>query len=264
MDRSGDVVTFNGTSWSSSEAFDATRAIEGISCPTTTFCMAVDGSGYVLDSTPDTTVSQLAWDTAGSLPLVLSDGTNDYLYGPQDTPVESITLSSSTPLFLSYDATDDTWTAASASGTSTSFWGYDAYGSLAFGTPPTGFPFGYAGQYADEVSGLSDMRARWYEAGTGEFTTVDPAVSNTDQPYEYAGDDPVNESDPTGLYSCGSKPAGFIVNRYSRGSANYTLVCGTAAYGIRHIQGRGHFAGDVTNVVRNQLIRVTIARGRSK
>ena len=59
--------------------------------------------------------------------------------------------------------------------------------------------FGYAGQYTDATTGLSDMRARWYAPGTGEFTSVDPALAETGQPYEYAGDDPVNGWDPSGL-----------------------------------------------------------------
>jgi hypothetical protein len=40
--------------------------------------------------------------------------------------------------------------------------------------------------------------ARWYDPGTGEFTSVDPDLAETDQPYAYAGDDPVNSSDPNG------------------------------------------------------------------
>jgi len=43
-----------------------------------------------------------------------------------------------------------------------------------------------------------NLDARYYDPGTGEFTSVDPALSSTDQPYIYAGDDPVNNSDPTG------------------------------------------------------------------
>jgi len=89
-------------------------------------------------------------------------------------------------------------------------------------------------------------------ANTYDFASVPPV----------AGDDPVNDSDPTGLYDCSGKSAGYIVNRYSRGSARYTLVCGTSQYGIRHIQDRGHFGGNVSSVVRNELIPATIARGR--
>jgi hypothetical protein len=40
--------------------------------------------------------------------------------------------------------------------------------------------------------------ARWYDPGTGEFMSVDPDLAETDQPYAYASDDPVNEGDPSG------------------------------------------------------------------
>ncbi len=44
--------------------------------------------------------------------------------------------------------------------------------------------------------------ARWYDPGTGEFMSVDPDVAETGQPYAYAGDNPVNASDPSGLHKC--------------------------------------------------------------
>jgi hypothetical protein len=51
----------------------------------------------------------------------------------------------------------------------------------------------------DTVSGLYYLRARWYDPATGQFISVDALVGITDQPYEYAGSDPVNLTDPTGL-----------------------------------------------------------------
>jgi RHS repeat-associated protein len=41
--------------------------------------------------------------------------------------------------------------------------------------------------------------ARYYDPSSGEFLSIDPAVGLTEAPYFYAGDDPVNEGDPTGL-----------------------------------------------------------------
>jgi hypothetical protein len=40
---------------------------------------------------------------------------------------------------------------------------------------------------------------RYYDPATGQFLSVAPLVGVTSQPYEYAGDNPVNGSDPTGL-----------------------------------------------------------------
>jgi hypothetical protein len=41
---------------------------------------------------------------------------------------------------------------------------------------------------------------RYYDPTTGQFLTVDPMVEETGQPYAYTGDDPVNETDPLGLW----------------------------------------------------------------
>lgn len=46
---------------------------------------------------------------------------------------------------------------------------------------------------------IERLRARWYQAQTGGFTARDPDFAGTDTAYTYAGDDPVNEADPSGL-----------------------------------------------------------------
>jgi RHS repeat-associated protein len=199
-DASGNVLTFNGTSWSDPTNVDPSHTTSAISCPTTTFCVVSDTTGYATLWAPPAAnpVSQLTWDTDDSLGLMLSDGTYDYLYGPGMTPVEGINLSSGTPTFMTYTPADSTWLITNAAGDETAFYGYDAFGNLAFGTPTTAF--GYAGQYLDSASGFSNMRARSYDAQDGSFTTRDPAFSSTDTAYTYAGGDPVNEADPSGLY----------------------------------------------------------------
>ena len=59
--------------------------------------------------------------------------------------------------------------------------------------------FLYDGQYLDTTSGLYYLRARWYDPATGQFTSVDALVALTGEPYSYAGGNPVNGSDPSGL-----------------------------------------------------------------
>jgi hypothetical protein len=41
---------------------------------------------------------------------------------------------------------------------------------------------------------------RYYDPATGQFVSVDPMVNETNQPYAYAGDDPVNGVDPSRLF----------------------------------------------------------------
>jgi RHS repeat-associated protein len=100
-----------------------------------------------------------------------------------------------------YEPSDSSWLVTSTAGTQLSFYRYDAFGNLALGTPAS--PFGYAGQYSGTSPnpGLDNMRARWYDPQTGGLTTRDPDFSATDQAYAYAGGDPVDGSDPSGLCS---------------------------------------------------------------
>jgi RHS repeat-associated protein len=59
-------------------------------------------------------------------------------------------------------------------------------------------------QYADGASGVVNDGAQFYNPETGGFTSRDPAFAETDTAYTYAGDDPVNEGDPTGDCTSGS------------------------------------------------------------
>ena len=59
-----------------------------------------------------------------------------------------------------------------------------------------------AGPRVDPNTGLIYLHARYYDPATGQFITSDPLEAVTQRPYSYAGDDPVNETDPSGL-ACG-------------------------------------------------------------
>jgi RHS repeat-associated protein len=63
--------------------------------------------------------------------------------------------------------------------------------------PDHGGPL-FDGQYTNTDTGLIYMRARVYDPSTAQFLTVDPAVGTTRAPYNYAGDNPLNEADPSG------------------------------------------------------------------
>ncbi|OUD03132.1 Wall-associated protein [Streptomyces swartbergensis] len=60
-------------------------------------------------------------------------------------------------------------------------------------------PFRYSGAYHDPT-GLYKMGHRYYDPQLGRFTQPDPSGQEKN-PYLYAGGDPINNSDPTGLFS---------------------------------------------------------------
>jgi RHS repeat-associated protein len=76
---------------------------------------------------------------------------------------------------------------------------YDAYGNLLGKTGTVANPFGYAGQYTDSESGLIYLRARYYDPSTAQFTSRDPLVAFTHEPYVYVYDNPLNGAGRTGL-----------------------------------------------------------------
>lgn len=60
------------------------------------------------------------------------------------------------------------------------------------------------------------MRARWYDPAARRFASQDPiGLAGGINPYAFGGNDPVNMSDPTGLY------CQVTYNRYSDGSLRY-------------------------------------------
>ena len=62
-----------------------------------------NGDGLRMSDTPaatSPTTQQFTWDVSQSVPSLLADGTDSYLYGPNGTPVEDATTSTSTDTYL--------------------------------------------------------------------------------------------------------------------------------------------------------------------
>jgi hypothetical protein len=61
VDNAGNVLTYNGTSWSSADNIDGTTALTGVSCAITKFCVAVDSAGNAF------TYDGTAWSSADDI-----------------------------------------------------------------------------------------------------------------------------------------------------------------------------------------------------
>ncbi|MGH3577795.1 MAG: RHS repeat-associated core domain-containing protein, partial [Mycobacterium sp.] len=149
---------------------------------------------YLLDG------DQVVTDTIGST-------TNQTLFGPgTDHP-----LARNGEYFLPNHESSTT-ALTNGSGSVTQSYSYGPFGNL-LNAPTDSNPFQYTGRENDG-DGLLYYRARYYNPGWGRFVSADPAgFGGGINPFVYAGNDPVNSGDPTGLemsdekYYTGQEPA---------------------------------------------------------
>ena len=191
----------------------------GVSCanpnPSYSTTYRYNGEGLRTSETSPSGIEQFTYNVESSVPQLLMDGSNAYIYGPQGTPlgsapVEQVSLSapnSQSSVTYLYSDPEGVRLTFNSTGTITAGASYNAYGNVVAGGLSSVTPFGYAGGYTDPT-GLIYFVNRYYDPSTGQFLSVDPLVGITDQPYEYAGGDPVNGSDPLGLWWC--MPQGFV------------------------------------------------------
>jgi len=85
---------------------------------------------------------------------------------------------------------------------------YDVNGDWIPATNPAAIDqlFYYTGQEWDKDAKLQNSNARWYDPRMGRFLGEDPTGFDAGDPnfYRYAGNDPVNYTDPTGLSQAGN------------------------------------------------------------
>ena len=179
--------------------------------PTINAAYTYNGDGLRMSETVGASTAAFTWDSTPSIPRIIYDSANYYIYGPDGAPIEQIT-----PAGPNYFVTDDVGSTRLLLNPDGSVGA--TYGTSAFGAHPTHTgslttPIQYAGSYTDPASGLLYMVNRSYDPVTSQFTTMDPALASTGIAYAYAGDNPINGGDPAGLFGWAHffKTAGTIL-----------------------------------------------------
>jgi RHS repeat-associated protein len=157
-----------------------------------------DGDGLRVTATYGGSSQDFVWNDVSLLPQVLMDSGDAYIYTGGVAPAEQVNLATGAITYLVTDSLGSVRGAVSNSGSLTGTTSYDAWGNPQTpGGLTTATPFGYAGGYTD-TDGLVYLLARYYDPAAGQFTSVDPALAQTGQPYAYADGNPVMNTDPTG------------------------------------------------------------------
>lgn len=159
---------------------------------------AYNGDGLRTSKTVNGATEGFSWNLISPVPLLLQDAGTAFLYGPGDILIEQV-APSGTPTYIHQDEVGSTRLLTDSAGNVAGTYSYSAYGSLTAHTGTAGSPIQFAGEYVDSETGFVYLRARYYDPATAQFISADPYAALTRQPYAYAGDSPLNGTDPSGL-----------------------------------------------------------------
>lgn len=178
---------------------------------TTTF--AYNGDDDRVSSTANGKTNRWLNDVVADLPVILRETTTgsgstqqvDYTWGDELLSQEAIQGSGGWRALLP-DGLGSIRALTDSQGQITDTLDYDAFGNSRALNPKRASTFGFAGEPTDPTTGFSYLRARYYDPSVGRFTARDdlvqggPGTQGFDR-YTYAGNNPVNWTDPSGHLS---------------------------------------------------------------
>ncbi|MFG3002227.1 DUF6531 domain-containing protein [Streptomyces sp. NPDC048340] len=191
--------------------YDPVGRIKTAKIAADTYAFGYDSDGNRTTTSKNGTLTGTSrWDINNPLPQLATD-TNaagallgDYQYDPDGT-ARSMDRTTG-KYYFTQDRQHSVSTVYDAAGTDNYRYTYDSWGKTTGTATVTGgqtSPFGYTGQYKDQT--LPDrlqLRARSYDPAQQRFTTTDPVPAPLASPnhsaYNYADNDPLNLSDPSG------------------------------------------------------------------
>jgi RHS repeat-associated protein len=118
------------------------------------------------------------------------------------------------------------------SGATVNSYTYDPYGQPT-ATETIAQPFGYTSGYHDATTGLLKLGARYYDPTLARFTQPDPSGKEPNT-YNYASCNPVNSTDPSGLFGWGDAWNGLVA---AAGVVGDCITGGTFLGGIAALAG---------------------------
>jgi RHS repeat-associated protein len=188
-----------------------------------------NGYGVRATATTGGSTDAFTWNAVSQIPQLIMDSGRAYIYGNGLAPAEQVDLTTGAATYLVTDALGSVRGTVGSTGVLTGTTNYDAWGNPGTNGGLTGTtPFGFAGAYTDQT-GLLYLLSRYYDPQVGQFTSVDPLLSKTAQPYAYAGGNPITNTDPSGK--------GFYDWAYWGG---YSTAKGLIPGGTLFVNFRGH------------------------
>jgi RHS repeat-associated protein len=210
-DKDGNQLSAGSNTYQWNAADEMTQAATSSG----TFTYTYDSGGNLSATRKSGILSQTAvWDINAPLPLAAEQQnsagatTADYTYQP-DGALATMKTSAGTYQAITDQVGSVTGVTSSSAAqvTSTTYAPFGAPTTTGTAAPSIGFADSYT---QPGGTSLDDMRARDYNPATGDFTSADPLLATTGQPYAYADGNPVSLSDPSGLISWGFCLSGLL------------------------------------------------------
>lgn len=226
-DRTQAVMTTAGGSSTTTYGYNDRNELESANGPSGLVTYTVDGDGLRQSRTDSAGLQKFLWDTSSSIPLLLSEGADSYIYGPTASPIAQVDGAGSVE-YLHGDNLGSVRTVTNSSGDVVSTSSYDAYGQRDGHSGSSNCAIGFTGNWTDSATSLVYLRARDYDPATSQFLSRDLLVALTAQPYAYAHNNPLLEVDLLGLDG-GS--VGEIAGWISFGAGIAGLICDATGVG---------------------------------
>ncbi len=189
-------------------AYDQAGNLLGVTPPTgPAITYLVDGNNNRVGKRVGGTLVQGFLYQRGLRPIAELDGAgaivSRFVYGTRDNLPEYLVKAGVTYRILTDHVGSPRLVVNTVTGAIAQRMDYDAFGNVTADSNPGFQPFGFAGGLYDRDTRLVRFGARDYDAQAGRWTAKDPLLFFGGDPnlYAYAGNDPVNERDPSGLQS---------------------------------------------------------------
>jgi RHS repeat-associated protein len=224
-------------------AFDQSNRLKTatVSGSTETYQYGADGLRFSRQIGTGTPIRYVS-DVGKSLPVTIDDGTRKYVYG-----IGLVYAVTGTTVEAYHTDRVGSVRAITTNGAVVATYRTDDWGNVLSQTGSSSQPFGFIGELRDG-SGLTYLRARYYDPSLGRFTTRDPLSGWAWLPpslnrYAYARNGPSVYLDPTGLFTIGLC-LGVDFNFFGiGGEGQFCLVASTSLeVGLTWSRGGGFIA----------------------
>ncbi len=228
-DADGNLASATGSSGTTTYHWNPLGQLASVVSPSGTTTYSYDALGTLISE-----------DVAGTTTNMLDDpgdGTLLGQYSAADAPLHHYPVgigvvgqagAGGATSYYGFDGSGDVVSLSAPNGATADTYQYLPFGQPSATTGTDSTPFRFAGQFGittDPATGLTQNGARDYDPGSGRFISQDSVLLSAPNPYEYAGNDPLDNVDITGhgpvsdfladawnggLSTAGNAAAGFV------------------------------------------------------